>query len=207
MRRRLQWVADHIPDPPLRRLLEVGYGSGIFMVELADRVVELHGIDVHSQARDVRRRLRRVGVSASLVRGSGVALPYRDESFDAVVVVSALEFMDDPRQCLKETLRVVRAGAPVICLTPRVRRWADTLYRVLVGFDPESEFRGGRHRVQQALDETELPLERFLRPRRCPASIAPYEVAVLRRPVHTPVRAVPAWRARTPPGPLATHRP
>ncbi len=151
------------------------------MVELASRAMELHGIDVHSQGGEVQRRLGQVGATASLVQGSGMALPYRAESFDAVVIVSALEFMDDPHQCLREAVRVARPGAPVICVTPRILRWADTLYRALVGFDPESEFRGGRQRVQQALGETEISLERFLRPRGWPASLAPYEVVVLRR--------------------------
>ena len=186
LRRRLQWVADELPATPMSRLLEVGYGSGIFMHELAGRAAELYGIDVHALGGQVRTQLGRIGTPVMLAQGSGMALPFRDESFDAVVVVSALEFMDDPLQCMREMFRVVRAGGPVICVTPRILAWADNLYRMLVGFDPESEFRGGRHRVQHALDESQLPIERFLRPRGWPSALAPYEVVVMRQPTRPP---------------------
>jgi hypothetical protein len=48
-------------------LLEIGYGSGIFMPELATRCRRLYGADHHSEPDAVVEVLRARGVSAELV--------------------------------------------------------------------------------------------------------------------------------------------
>ncbi|HWZ61179.1 MAG TPA: class I SAM-dependent methyltransferase [Gemmatimonadaceae bacterium] len=182
LRQRLQWVCDALPRGPLFSVLEIGYGSAIFFYELsvhADRIV---GIDVHPHGAAVRKRLLADRIVAELAQASGMALPFRDGSFDVVVIVSALEFMDDPGLCLRESLRVVKPGGLVTAVTPRILPWADRLYRVLVGWDPESDFRGGRDRVQRALADPALQAERRNRPWGLPPPFAPYELVSLRRP-------------------------
>lgn len=60
-------------------MLEVGYGSGIFMPTLAARCDELHGIDIHARNQQVAERVRWHGVRASLdvgtVEESRIAIP------------------------------------------------------------------------------------------------------------------------------------
>jgi SAM-dependent methyltransferase len=177
LRERLRWVRAVLPKPPIDSILEIGYGSGVFMYTLAPYTRSLHGIDVHAHGGTVRDRLGENNIDVSAARGSGMALPYRDGSFDAVVIVSALEFMDDPGACLSESLRVTRGGGRVICVTPRVLPWADAVYRVLAGIDPESDFRGGRQRVQRAL--TQFDADRRPRPFPFPMLLAPYELVLL----------------------------
>jgi SAM-dependent methyltransferase len=179
LRERLRWVEAALPRRPVDALLEIGYGSGVFMYTLARHARALYGIDIHAHGRVVRDRLGESDIDLSAARASGMVLPFRDASFDAVVIVSALEFMDDPRLCLIEARRVTRAGGRVICVTPRILAWADTVYRVLTGIDPESDFRGGRHRVQAALATLPFPLRRRPRPRPLPSALAPYELVVI----------------------------
>jgi hypothetical protein len=62
-------------------------------------------------------------------------------------------------------------------VTPRVLSWADAVYRVFTGIDPESDFRGGRQRVQRAL--ARLDADRRPRPFPFPKLLAPYEVVLL----------------------------
>src|SRR4029077_7874514 len=73
------------------RLLEVGYGSGVFMPDLAERCNELHGIDIHSTGSEVEEVLRRHGFRALLSTESVTELPFEDNYFDCVVTVSSLE--------------------------------------------------------------------------------------------------------------------
>src|SRR4051794_15294770 len=68
---------DHFP-----RLLEIGYGSGVFMPALAEHCAELHGIDPHGLSAQVGANLTRHGVRASLTQGSAEALPYPNGFFD-----------------------------------------------------------------------------------------------------------------------------
>ena len=182
MRRRLQWVRDALPRGPLFRVLEIGYGSGIFFYELSLHADTIVGADVHGSGDAVRKRLLADRIPAELAQASGMALPFRDGSFDVVIIVSALEFMDDPGLCLAESLRVVKPGGTVTAVTPRVLKWADWIYKVLRGFDPESDFKGGRDRVQRALADPALRAERSTRPHGLPSFVAPYELVVLRRP-------------------------
>jgi SAM-dependent methyltransferase len=177
LRERLRWVEAALPRTPVDAILEIGYGSGVFMYTLARHARALFGVDIHSHGGAVRNQLLANDIDLSPARGSGMALPYRDASFDAVVIVSALEFMDDPGACLAESLRVTRPGGRVVCVTPRVLRWADTVYRVLAGIDPESDFRGGRQRVQRALSE--LDAERRPRPFPFLKPLSPYELVLL----------------------------
>ncbi len=185
LRQRLKWARDALPGDRFARVLEIGYGSGIFMHELARHTTALFGSDVHMKGGEVRERLARDGVIPFLVRSSGDALPFRAGAFDAVVIVSALEFIGDPGQALREAVRIVRPGGAVVCVTPRILRWADRIHAFLTRIDPAAAARRrrrrGRARVQEALADATLDAERSLRPRLAPRFLAPYELVVLRR--------------------------
>jgi ubiquinone/menaquinone biosynthesis C-methylase UbiE len=159
-------------------VLEIGYGSGVFQYEIARRARRSVGIDVHDHGATVRERLERDGVDATLLQGSGVALPFRDSAFDAVVVISALEFMPDPAGCLREARRVLRPGGRFVCLRPRELKWADAVFHALTGSSPESEFVGGRARVQYSIGTQAPDARRLPRPSGVPRFLAPYELLV-----------------------------
>jgi SAM-dependent methyltransferase len=178
MRQRLRWVRDALPES-CERVLEIGYGSGIFAYELARRARLIVGIDVHTAGASVRRQCAADGVPFTAAQASGMTLPFADASFDAVVIVSALEFMSDPLACLQESLRVVRPGGRVVAVTPRVLRWADAVWRVLFGVDPECDFRGGRQRVALALADPSVRVAHHPRPWPLPNGLAPYDLVVL----------------------------
>jgi SAM-dependent methyltransferase len=181
LRQRLKWARDALPGERFSRLLEIGYGSGVFMHELGKHTLQLFGTDVHAHGAQVKKRLATSGTLLNAVRSSGDALPFRDGAFDAVVMVSALEYMGDPGLALREAVRVVRPGGAVVCVTPRGLRWTERLYSFLLRFDPDSRDRGGRAKVQAALADQSLRAERFPRPRLAPKFLAPYELIVLRR--------------------------
>jgi SAM-dependent methyltransferase len=182
LRERLRWVKNALPREKVDAVLEIGYGSGVFLYELARHARMLVGVDVHPHAATVRQKLGDDGIDVTTLRASGMFLPFHDHTFDVVVIVSALEFMSDPYACLTESMRVTRPAGRVVCVTPRVLRWADAVYRSLAGVDPESDFRGGRQRVQRALADLADAAERRPRPRPLPAALAPYELVVLRPP-------------------------
>ena len=183
MRRRLEWVLQLLPKGRAHRVLEIGYGSGVFLLELGLHGRRLFGIDIHGRGARVRERLANHGIRALLVRGSGTALPFRGGSIDLAVIVSALEFIPGPAGCLREALRVVGTGGCLICLTPRKVPWADAVYRLLAGRDPEASFRGARAEVFRALREVLPGARRTRRPAWLPRWLAPYELTVFGRGV------------------------
>jgi ubiquinone/menaquinone biosynthesis C-methylase UbiE len=177
-RYRFRCVLRALPDQPVERLLEIGYGSGVLQYSVASLAGMAVGLDVHACGSEVRSRLASDGLHPRLLKADGSSLPFPAASFDVVVAVSALEFMRDPGACLRESRRVLRPGGRLVLVTPRPVGWADRLYRMLTGLDPETNFRGGRQRVQAAL-AADLPgARRAPRPSLIPLRFAPYEIVV-----------------------------
>jgi SAM-dependent methyltransferase len=178
LRQRLRWVRDALPIG-CESVLEIGYGSGVFLYELARHARLVVGVDIHPYGSAVRDRCAQDGLSVAVTQASGMALPFADGSFDAVVIVSALEFMPDPAACLRESARITRAGGRVIAVTPCMHPWADAVWRVLSGVDPEIDFQGGRERVARALSDPSLVVAHHARPWPLPDRVAPYDLIVL----------------------------
>lgn len=99
---------------PGERVLEVGPGPG-FWLEAAARAVapggQAVGYDLQPKMLEAaRERLDRAGLAAELVEGDARALPFPDESFDAVYMALVLGEIPDQRQALREAARVLRDG-------------------------------------------------------------------------------------------------
>ncbi len=105
------WVREH----GLRRarVLEVGCGRGPYQ----DIVRGWVGMDIAASCA--------AHITKPFVAGSGTALPFKDDSFDAVWSIDALEHIPQPEQALQEMRRVVRPGG-YMYLSPawQCRPWA-----------------------------------------------------------------------------------
>jgi SAM-dependent methyltransferase len=112
----------------VRAVLDVGCGTGSFLVTAARRWPVCVGLD-GSLRRLVlaRRRLLEAGVHARLVCANVDALPFVDGVFDRVVAEWILEVAPNQRRALREWNRMLRAGGRLWLTTPN--RWS-------VGPDP-----------------------------------------------------------------------
>ena len=107
-------LAERLDLQPDSRVLEIGPGPGFFSVELAQRVprghLELFDIQ-HEMLAKARRKLQRAGLhNVGLAQGDARGLPYRNESFDVIVLVAVLGEVPDPPAALRESYRVLRRG-------------------------------------------------------------------------------------------------
>jgi ubiquinone/menaquinone biosynthesis C-methylase UbiE len=107
-------LADRLDLAPDMRILEVGPGPGYFSVEFARRIPEgrLVLFDIQAEMLAMARsRLRQASVhNTAAVQGDALELPFRDECFDAAVLVAVLGEIPDPERCLAEIRRVLRPG-------------------------------------------------------------------------------------------------
>jgi ubiquinone/menaquinone biosynthesis C-methylase UbiE len=87
-------------------LLEVGCGTGHFTRWFARQGLQVVGLDA-SPAMLEQARLRN---GTSYLLGDARALPFEDQQFDLVALITTLEFVADPIQVLREAIRTARLG-------------------------------------------------------------------------------------------------
>jgi ubiquinone/menaquinone biosynthesis C-methylase UbiE len=91
--------------PPVGHGLEVGIGSGRFAVPLGIR----DGIDPSPALLHIAKTR-----NIEVVQGEGEHLPYRNETFDYVLMMTVLCFLDNPPEVVRETFRVLAPGGDLI---------------------------------------------------------------------------------------------
>jgi SAM-dependent methyltransferase len=158
-RARLRMVVRMLPTR-VNRLLEIGYGSGVLMPELAARCAELHGIDPHSHHEEVAAKLRAHGVAATLVSGTAERLPYPDGHFDHVVSVSALEFVPNADAACREVARVLAPAGRFVVVTPGHSKLVDLGLKLLTGASATADYGDRRQQLLPTLFEHFRPLRR-----------------------------------------------
>jgi SAM-dependent methyltransferase len=106
-------LAEEMRTRGMRRVLDLGCGSGRHTVYLAKQGLQVCALDISTEAlARTCEWLVREGVSASLQQADMTALPFRDDLFDCVVSVSVLHHatMADIRTALGEARRTLCPG-------------------------------------------------------------------------------------------------
>ena len=131
-RQRLQ-VALRLLQSRGGRCLDLGCGSGVLLPSLALGFDEVHGLDLHDRLDRARDRLSAMSVAAALQQGSVYELPFRDDTFDAVVAISMLEHLHDLPSAFTEIARVLKPTGEAVFGFPARGRMMSLLFR-LIGF-------------------------------------------------------------------------
>jgi len=130
------------PLGPGARVLELGCGTAHFGAALAARGFRVSGVDPEPAMLAVARS------RVPSVCGDGLRLPFRDRAFDGVVIVSVLDYVDDPRALLLEARRVARTRVALLAL---VAGSYLGLRRRLAGRLGHPIFRAARFRTRAAI--------------------------------------------------------
>jgi ubiquinone/menaquinone biosynthesis C-methylase UbiE len=98
-------------------ILELGHGTGGFMVDMAERDLAPVGLDLSPyMARRARKRLLREGTVPCLVSGQAQRLPFPDAAFANVVATFPTDYILEP-QTLISIARVLRPGGLLVIVT------------------------------------------------------------------------------------------
>ena len=126
--RRLMTAFQHPTEwldiPPVGTALEVGSGPGNVTASLARAAGPeglALGVDISEPmlARAVRAQ---AGPQLGFLRADAQRLPFRDQTFDAVLSIAMLQLIPKPSAALAEMARVLRPGARMAVMVPTARR-------------------------------------------------------------------------------------
>ena len=116
-----------------QRVLEVGYGSGITFLNLHDLYQEIHGVELEDGSDEIAAIFRMRRLDVQLHRGSVFNLPYPENYFDTVLLISILEHLKPAEQdsAFAEIRRVLRPGGQVVYGVPVERPLMVFMFRLL----------------------------------------------------------------------------
>jgi ubiquinone/menaquinone biosynthesis C-methylase UbiE len=109
-RQRQQTVLKLLGEITGKTILDVGCGPGLFTAPLSSSNA-LVGLDLSLEM------LRFARTSVNPIQGDGERLPFKDESFDIVLAIEALQHVKYPRLFLKELVRVTKSGGQLVVST------------------------------------------------------------------------------------------
>jgi ubiquinone/menaquinone biosynthesis C-methylase UbiE len=118
---------------PGQRVLEVGFGSGVTFCNLSEVYEEIHGLDLSASVEDVAEVFRARHIETHLQNGSVLAMPYDNDFFDTVLLISILEHLQPSEQitAFREIRRVLKPGGQVIYGVPIERGLMVFMFRLL----------------------------------------------------------------------------
>ena len=136
---RLKIVLRLLGQGRFENLLEIGFGGGMLLPELASRCKKLFGIDVHDNIPQVEKMCQQEGIKAELRQADISALPFPESKFDAVVCVSVLEHLTEDilTRAIGEIRRVANEDARIVLLFPIKNRITDFLFLRMSDLDLE----------------------------------------------------------------------
>ena len=121
-------------------LLDIGCGAGIFLEMLWHYGFDVTGFDTSTELLDMARE--RLGNRAEFQLGHPEHLPFDDEEFDYVALLTVLEYMDNPEDVLREAIRVSHRGVIIGFMN------SFSLYQIQRRlYRPTLEFRHRRHNL------------------------------------------------------------
>ena len=114
-------------------ILEIGFGSGVSFPNLAEMYQHIHGLDLTADVVPIAKMFSEMGIHTQLKNGSVLELPYPDQSFDAVLLISILEHLQPQEQIIafREIWRVLKPRGQVVYGVPVERPFMVFMFRLL----------------------------------------------------------------------------
>ncbi len=113
----------------------------------------IHGLDLTADAAPIAEMFTEMGISTDLRNGSVLEMPYADNQFDAVLLISILEHLQpqDQARAFSEIARVLKPGGQLVYGVPRERPLMVFLFRLL-GTDIRTHHFSTEDDVRQAAE-------------------------------------------------------
>ena len=116
-----------------KRVLEIGFGTGLTFPNLHDIYHEIHGLDLTADIDTIYLVFKPLNIPLNLKKGDVLHMPYEDNYFDTVLLISILEHLkpDELKQAFAEVRRVLKLGGQMVYGTPVEKPFMTSMFRLL----------------------------------------------------------------------------
>jgi ubiquinone/menaquinone biosynthesis C-methylase UbiE len=133
-RKDIEMLSDIIGFEEGIKVLDVGCGVGLHVIELSNIGAHCIGLDAAEDAIKIINQIRNdFGINVKGVYGDACNLPFDDETFDVVMSQEFFEHVTDIDQAMKEQIRVLRDGGRLIIEQANLLN-PFTLYNLLIKY-------------------------------------------------------------------------
>jgi SAM-dependent methyltransferase len=109
-------------------LLEIGCGSGDFLLRAAERGLKVTGLEYSLHASSVARaKLEKF--NGNVIQGEIEQIAESSDRFDYIVFCDVLEHVRDPRKFLKIVHSLLRPNGLILCVVPSLDSWSSRLLK------------------------------------------------------------------------------
>ena len=114
-------------------ILEVGFGSGLTFLNLNGMYNKIYGLDLSCDVQEVTEVFAPLGIRPELRNGNVVEMPYPDNQFDTVLLISILEHLkpEELDRAFSEIQRVLKPGGQVVYGVPVERPFMVAMFALL----------------------------------------------------------------------------
>src|SRR3989344_1978493 len=119
-----------------KKVLEAGCGSGVVVIPLASRGIEIYGIDKSEYAiKKCREYCKSKGLKAELKVADVKKIPFKDQEFDIVILADVLEHVTSPEIAVQQAERVRKNNGIIIVTLPSMNHKSMLLKKLLSSRD------------------------------------------------------------------------
>lgn len=153
-------LLENIPIKPNMKVLDVGFGTGFPLIEIAQRLGSssvVYGIDMWKAALDrAKRKLQAYKVNnVKIVEGDASELPFDDGFFDMVTANLVINNLEEPDKVMREIYRVLKPGGSFHTtsnLIGHMKEFYDVFEKTLTVLKMESCFPAFKTNIEHRLD-------------------------------------------------------
>jgi ubiquinone/menaquinone biosynthesis C-methylase UbiE len=133
-----RWQDRVFDDLSGKKILEIGVGPGRLLIRMAKKGFRVTGLELRKGMEyEARKRVKQAGFDVDILHQSVYDLPFKDETFDAIVMTFVLAEIDDLDKAIKEMKRVIRRNGKIIIIAggmPQDENLIAKLLFKLIGF-------------------------------------------------------------------------